>query len=307
MYSYWSNILDFTSELSSDDTINHSIIAYDNINTINKSLREKSVVRSLFDRAIEILAPPKNKESLTPNLPRSNKKQRVEDALYDEELSIKTKSPDLENLFPSQKIPRGIAARNNGMQHFLQALSTGIVVKKLNASKKHYIYIKLSSLDNCDTIQYEYINNDDAYVALKEQSMRYNHSINITTSTSSITTSSTSTSSYNNNPIVPDYIAASQRPTNISKQIIYDYYKKVYNYYMRNGAISTRDILLIYPSQHLDPASKENYGTQTLRLLERQGFSYDNKKTYSIILPKTKSKQEDNWFLHENNLSEGNL
>ncbi|MGH7954768.1 MAG: hypothetical protein ACREOZ_02285, partial [Gloeomargaritales cyanobacterium] len=54
--------------------------------------------------------------------------------------------------FPSQRVPRGIAARTNGMAEFLQALSRGLVLRR----HKPFVeaeYVKLTSCDGGDTIE----------------------------------------------------------------------------------------------------------------------------------------------------------
>ena len=54
---------------------------------------------------------------------------------------------------PTQVIPRGIAARTNGMMEFLQALKRGIAVRRHRPGTEA-VFVRLISTDGGDTIKY---------------------------------------------------------------------------------------------------------------------------------------------------------
>ena len=75
---------------------------------------------------------------------------------------------------PTQVIPRGIAARTNGMMQFLSALKRGIVVRRHRPGAEA-LFCKIISTDGGDTIKYQHVEEEEAMLALKEQRVRFNH------------------------------------------------------------------------------------------------------------------------------------
>ena len=75
---------------------------------------------------------------------------------------------------PHQVIPRGIAARTNGMLSFLSALKRGIVVR-CHRPGQEATFCRISSSNGGDTIRYQPVTDyEEAMRALKEQRVRYN-------------------------------------------------------------------------------------------------------------------------------------
>lgn len=74
---------------------------------------------------------------------------------------------------PNQTVPRGIKARETGLKDFLWAMRNGVVVRKIRPNHDP-VYVRLSSLDGGDTINYQYLFPEDAVVALRQQRQKYN-------------------------------------------------------------------------------------------------------------------------------------
>ncbi len=76
---------------------------------------------------------------------------------------------------PTERVPRGIALRTNGLNDFLWALNPeqGIVVRR-HIPGHDPVFVKLTTSDAGDTIQFNYISPQDAFIALKAQKIRYN-------------------------------------------------------------------------------------------------------------------------------------
>lgn len=192
---------------------------------------------------------------------------------------------DDEIFFPSQVIPRGIAARNNGMQEFLQALHRGIVVKR-HVSNGEAEFVKLSSSDGGDNITYHYIPPEEALPALKEQRVRFNnrgnkkfkskqdttihdnrwyhsfHNQNNHNNHTNIhnghgnTLTSHDTTTNNNN--IPNAVVAQNQAKITSGRIfsaISDYSTK----FIHSGKAHARDIIAVHPARHVDPFSARKY------------------------------------------------
>jgi len=75
---------------------------------------------------------------------------------------------------PTQVIPRGIAARTNGMEEFLSALKRGIVVRRHRPHSAAGVSIKTLSFDGGDTMQYIAVKEEEALLSVNEQMVRYN-------------------------------------------------------------------------------------------------------------------------------------
>jgi len=102
--------------------------------------------------------------------PKSNKRTRACSDLDD-----KNNNADVgtDSILPSTSIPRGISARINGLGAFLEALKIGIVVRR-HYPRGKAAFVKLFSDDGGDTIEFQYITDDEALIALREQEQRYN-------------------------------------------------------------------------------------------------------------------------------------
>mmetsp|Transcript_9876 Transcript_9876/g.14626 ORF Transcript_9876/g.14626 Transcript_9876/m.14626 type:complete len:1416 (-) Transcript_9876:162-4409(-) len=198
---------------------------------------------------------------------------------------------------PNQVIPRGIAARTNGMEEFLSALRRGIVVRRHRANAEP-AFVKIHSKDGGDTIKYTYVPPEEAMIALKEQRVRYNkqnHNMkrdnNVTLKSASKRWSkdngSVSSDYHYSNPSksLPDYIAAKQYRDEQSKKqggIIYavtDLATKL----VHSGTIKAADVVVVHPARHQDPyASDGELGTGSLRDSPAE-YVIDN--SFSIVLP----------------------
>jgi hypothetical protein len=109
-----------------------------------------------------------NLTAVSSSLMNSNKKRARE---REEEMT--DENDDQDDFFSSPGIPRGIAARVNGLDQFLEALKIGIVVRRHWPNGKS-VFIQLFSDDGGDTIEFKYVPDDEAVIALKEQAQRYN-------------------------------------------------------------------------------------------------------------------------------------
>lgn len=192
---------------------------------------------------------------------------------------------------PTQVIPRGIAARTNGMDEFLSALKRGIVLRR-HRQHSESVFIKLISVDGGDTIKYIYMHPREALIALKEQKVRFNKiafkdkqlgpkGVSKRWSRESESTL-TSQESEIHNFSLPDYIAAEKyrgTRSNGIKKTVMDATTKV----SQSGTFKAADIVAVHRAVHRDPYSLEGEaGTYSLRQTESD---YYDAHTFSIILP----------------------
>lgn len=84
-------------------------------------------------------------------IPMSASQQQKESDLNDAASPDNPNDLKIEDI-PTQVIPRGIAARTNGMMEFLSALKRGIVVRR-HRNGMNAIFCRISSNDGGDTIR----------------------------------------------------------------------------------------------------------------------------------------------------------
>ena len=182
---------------------------------------------------------------------------------------------------PNQVIPRGIAARTNGMLQFLSALNRGIVVRR-HRPNKDPIFCKIFSSNGGDTIQYELVDHEEAMTAFKEQRVRYNRNVSQNLSPGNAQNISQPWSrvgglgglSDDSSPAhhfkLPDYVAAQRYREKLIRERGYakrlgDLANKAAN----SGIVRAADIVAVHPAAHLDPrhpgARNGELGTATLR------------------------------------------
>ncbi|CAB9508405.1 Anoctamin-10 [Seminavis robusta] len=186
---------------------------------------------------------------------------------------------------PSHVIPRGIAARTNGMVQFLSALKRGVVVRR-HRSGMEPIFCKISSNDGGDTISFDYVEPEDALNAFKEQRVRYNRKDAASRSQAKPWSyqegNEEDTEFQNHNFSVPDFIAAKQfrekqlREKGLSRKVT-DAVTKV----TRSGQFRASDMVAVHPARHEDPRSdKGELGTSTLR---RSKAEHSTQLTFSVV------------------------
>jgi hypothetical protein len=232
---------------------------------------------------------------------------------------VNEKARDVDTLpdeyYPNPVIPRGIAARTNGLLTFLSALKRGIVLRR-HRPNKDPVYCKIFSENGGDTIQYHLIEPEEATVAFKEQRVRYNKNLNHGSSPATARSFSREWSSWDapgDGSLVhkfklPDYIAAQRyrqklmRERGITKRFI-DLATKAAN----SGFASAADIVAVHPASHLDPRFKKGeLGTQSLR---RSKAAHHIPFTFSLVTavgqrfktgkPKDAEGNENKWYSGE--------
>ena len=104
-----------------------------------------------------------NISAVSSSLMNSNKKR-----VREKEEEVNANDDEQDDFFSSPGIPRGIAARVNGLGQFLEALKIGIVVTRHWPNGKA-VFIQLFSDDGGDTIEYKYVPEDEAMIQYWEQ------------------------------------------------------------------------------------------------------------------------------------------
>jgi len=211
---------------------------------------------------------------------------------------------------PNQVIPRGIAARTNGMLQFLSALKRGIIVRR-HRPNKTAVYCKLFSTDDGDTIQYQLIDAEEAMVGFKEQRIRFNRNIG-NSSTPATVRAMTKDWACLDEPdadeecvhkfAVPDHIAAQRYREKVKQKGTISKMADIAARAANSGIFRTSDIVAVHPAQHPDPRSRRNeLGTSTLR--KSQSLHY-TPHTFSLITLVgsrfTSNGQKDAIDVHEN-------
>jgi len=214
----------------------------------------------------------------------------------DEEFDTTKDSED--QFFASPGIPRGIAARVNGLGQFLEALKIGIVVRR-HWPKGKSVFVQLFSDDGGDSIQFKFIPDDEAVIALKEQAQRYNgrrrkKKARVSygdMSHGSETTDQIEEKLDSSAVPLPDYLKAKiDREEDIRKKggVLNAISNKSLNW-QNTMAVETKDIVQIQPASHIDPFSKEGdkLGTSSLR---QSNTKYVKRTTLSVIVPSIRGK-----------------
>ena len=222
--------------------------------------------------------------------------------------------------FPNPVIPRGIAARTNGMLPFLSALKRGIVLRRHRANKEA-IYCKIFSNDGGDTIQYQLIDAAEAMVAFKEQRVRYNR--NLTHSSSPVSVrASTQPWACIDGPEggslihkfnVPDHVAAHRYREKLSKEHgLKKHFIDLATKAANSGIIRTADIVAVHPAWHPDPrhpgVRRGDLGTSSLR---KSKSEFRTEHSFSIVVnsgqrfgqnsKSSKPEPTDKWYKGEGN------
>ena len=148
---------------------------------------------------------------------------------------------------PNQVIPRGIAARTNGMLPFLSALRRGIVLRRHRPGCSA-MFVNLYSTDGGDTIHYHWVDHATAMKAFALQRDRYGNK-----DSSSFT-----------HPIPWEQLAVNEPRTG------------------RKGFFRAADLIVVHPARHPDPRSEEgDHGSMTLR---KSKSDYFEERTFSLVL-----------------------
>lgn len=186
---------------------------------------------------------------------------------------------------PNPVIPRGIAARTNGLLQFLSALQRGIFLRR-HRSNKAAVYCKIFSNDGGDTIQYQLVDPEEAMVAFKEQRVRYNRKLTHSSSPTSVRAVAREWACFDgpgdgsdmHKFKVPDHIAAQRYREKLSREHAFskrllDLATKAAN----SGIVKASDILAVHPASHLDPrhpgVRRGELGTASLRKSKSDHFT----------------------------------
>ena len=185
---------------------------------------------------------------------------------------------------PSQVVPRGIAARSNGMMQFLSALKRGVVVRRHRPGQEA-VFVKILSNDGGDTIKFEPVDTEEGKLAFREQRVRYNRKLakrGFQVQSQQWAHADEDQDSQVQNFQLPDFIAAEQyrrrqleNKRGLSKTVL-DAATKLKN----SGSIKVQDVIAVHPGRHPDPRTNGELGTSTLR---RSKSEYDPQYTFSII------------------------
>lgn len=234
---------------------------------------------------------------------------------------------------PNHVLPRGIAARTNGMLQFLFHLKGGIVMRRHRPGQEA-VFCRISSKDGGDTIQYETVEPHDAMNAFKEQRVRCNKTAATTSdglaaaptytaqswslsedaSDSSNNTSSNNIDSNDENApnahnfSIPDHVAAKQyREKMIRDQKLSKTVRDIVSKVVSSGTAKAADIVSVHPALHPDPRSDNSEtGTSSLR---RSKSSYAEKFSFSLVMRSTQrlargntasiDEHENKWYKKE--------
>ena len=184
---------------------------------------------------------------------------------------------------PNQVIPRGIAARTNGMLAFLSALKRGIVLRR-HRPGQDAVWQKMWSQDGGDTIQYQTVDYHEAMTAFKEQRVRYNLTKDVQAQSWSFETDPAGDDTDPNNHFtIPDYVAAQQYREKMSRErgvlrTVNELAKQV----VRTGSLKAADIVAVHPARTQDPRSHNSkLGTSTLR---RSKSNHSSEYSFSVVL-----------------------
>lgn len=222
-----------------------------------RSLRRKSPQRG-------------NRNGSTPHpASTSNKTERNEDVKSRKKRKKNPHCLEIEDI-PNQLIPRGIAARTNGMAEFLLALERGIVVRR-HRPNHDPVFVKLISPDGGDTINFKFVLPEDAQIACKAQKVRYNktklkgiYDQKHVREARWFEENSEDRLSYDReqyNASLPEYIGRTSSGGGLKKTVVGKATKTFHS-----GTLKTKHIVAVARATHADPLSAANeLGTPSLR------------------------------------------
>ena len=288
----WGNAYD-NNKVSTPNLTSPPIVSLKNGSSMKKR-QGSSVAPWRMQRSSTRRGLRNNLTAVSTSLMNSNKKRGRE---KEEEITDDNDDQDQDDFFSSPGIPRGIAARVNGLGQFLEALKIGIVVRRHWPNGKS-VFIQLFSDDGGDTIEYKYAPDDEAVIALKEQAQRYNGrrrkkkarlSLGERDSRRTSRDSQTTNQTDKHNSVVPlpDYLKAKiDREEDIRKNAgIRNAISHNTLTWQNAGKLEARDIVQLHPAISRDPFSSDDnvkLGTTSLR---RSGTPYVKSNTFSIISP----------------------
>lgn len=192
----------------------------------------------------------------------------------------------------------------NGLDQFLEALDIGIVVRR-HWPHRQSVFIQIYSDDKGDTINYRYIPDDEAVIALREQEQRYNGRRRKKRARLSFGVNEHRRDSDNavlNGKLdasvpLPDYLKAkidrdidNRKKGGIKNAMTYSALN-----WLNTGEIEAKDIVQVHPATHVDPFARDGnkLGTSSLRQSETK---YVKNNAFSIILPSTRGSFVQNHF-----------
>eukprot|EP00985_Skeletonema_marinoi_P019499 scaffold11205_cov191-Skeletonema_marinoi.AAC.1 len=294
----WGNAYD-NNKLSTPNLTSPPIVSLKKGSAMKKR-QGSSVAPWRMQRSSTRLGLRNNLAAVSSSLMNSNKKrtrEKEEDRTDDND--------DQDDFFSSPGIPRGIAARVHGLDKFLEALKIGIVVRRHWPNGKS-VFIQLYSDDGGDTIEYKYMPDDEAVIALKEQEQRYNGrrkkkkarvSLGERDSRRTSRDSQTTNQTEKHHSVVPlpDYLKAKiDREEDIRKNAgIRNAVSHSTLTWQNAGKLEAREIVQLHPANSIDPFSiskgetNPKLGTASLR---RSGTPYVKANTFSIISPSMQGK-----------------
>jgi hypothetical protein len=227
---------------------------------------------------------------------------------------------------PNQVIPRGIAARTNGMLQFLSALKGGIFLRRHRPGQEA-TFCKISSKDGGDTIQHETVPHDDAMNAFKEQRVRYNKTASTTAATGGTDTAQPwslgedAFADDENTPgvrnmkfSVPDHVAAKQyrEQKNREQKLLSKTVKDLVTKVVGSGTVKATDIVAVHPAMHPDP--RADIGERGTNSLRRSKSSFSEKFSFSLVMRSAQrlarnntasiDEHENKWYKNEGNDSQ---
>ena len=200
--------------------------------------------------------------------------------------SNKRRKLSQDETFPSQVVPRGIAARSNGMVQFLSALKRGIVVRRHRPGMEAS-FVRIFSADGGDTIRFEPISNEEAMLAFREQRVRFNRRLakrkGFQVQSQRWAHLDEEEDEQVQNFQLPDFIAAEHYRKKQLEKNRGDLKSAVLNAatkLKKSGSIRIQDVIAVHPGRHEDPRAKGELGTSRLR---RSKSEFDPNYSFSII------------------------
>ena len=176
---------------------------------------------------------------------------------------------------PQQEhVPRGIAARQNGLDDFLRAIFSGIVLKR-HFRNARSSYIKLYSEDMGDTFLFTPVDDEYARSALKEQKVKFTTFVKNSKQAPDL-------NAVPSDEFLPAHLHSARNHTKPSlfgslSKAAKDRFDKIFY----SGCIDARTIMAVHPAKNEDPFHRGREGTKTLRYSRS---TYSRSRTFSLIL-----------------------
>lgn len=175
---------------------------------------------------------------------------------------------------PNETIPRALVARTHFLARFLAELRRGVVVRR-HRPNKDPIFVRITSPDGGDTIELSQVSDKEAFMAFREQHVRYNKNRSDNEAKSAVWSLGPEGDDQKQHMSTPNYVAAQLNRDDLTGDI-----KRILANAAFRDKTKTKNLIHVQPSTHPDPRNADYRGTTSLR---GSNTTYMPDRTFSLV------------------------